>query len=120
MEQNVNYFLSFYQIDNFDKEKNIFFIYLLEKFLNKKNNFCQIYKLYIDQIYYILIIRKSLDYSEYIAKHIAINIKKIIDIICNIKEDEILEQILLNLNNILFKFHNFRLIYIILSLFIII
>ena len=28
MEQNVNYFLSFYQIDNFDKEKNIFFIFI--------------------------------------------------------------------------------------------
>ena len=40
-----------------------------------------------------------MDYPEYIAKHIAINIKKIIDIICNIKEDEILEQILLNLKN---------------------
>ena len=102
MEQNINYFLSFYQLDINDKQKKFFFILiflLLKKHLNKKNNSCQIYKLYIDQIYYILIIRKRLDYPELIAKYITINIKKLIDIICGINDDKIIKKILLDLKS---------------------
>ena len=96
-QPNINYFFCFYQILEFDKDKNIFLILiylLMKKYLISKNS--EIYKIYIDKIYYILIMRKSLDYPEYMAKHTSINIKKLIEIICN-KSDKILKKILLEL-----------------------
>ena len=98
-EHFINYFISFYQILDFDKEKKIFLllIYLLfKKHLN--NNTCKVYKIFIDEIYYILILRKSFDYPEYMAKNISLNIKKLIDI-CNNKSDKDLIQILLDLKS---------------------
>ena len=96
---NINYFISFYQIIEFDGKKNIFLILiylLMKKHLSTKH--CEINKIFIDEIYYIVIIRKSLDYPEYMAKHVSNNIKKLIDIICN-KPDKNLKNILLNLKN---------------------
>ena len=100
METNINYFLSFFQILEIDKEKLIFLILIyliLKKYLSSDS--CKIYFIYIDEIYYILIIRKSFDSPEYMAKHISLNIKQIIDIICKDKQDKILKQILLNFND---------------------
>ena len=102
-EMHINYFISFYQILDLENNKKVFLflIYLLlKKHLNSEN--CKIYKIYIDQIFYILIIRKSLDYPEYMAKHVSLNIKKLIDIICFDKDndDNNLKQILLNLKQI--------------------
>ena len=100
METNINYFLSFFQILEFNKEKLIFLILIyliLKKHLSSDS--CKIHIIYIDEIYYILIIRKSFDFPEYMAKHTLLNIKKIIDIICKDKQDKILKQILLNLND---------------------
>ena len=98
MENNINYFLSFYQILEFDKEQKIFLILiylLLKKHLSSE--ICEIHKIYIDEIYYILIIRKSFDYPEYMAKNISMNIKQLIDIICDDKKNKNLKQILLDL-----------------------
>ena len=98
MENNINYFLSFYQILEFDKEQKIFLILiylLLKKHLSSE--ICEIHKIYIDESYYILIIRKSFDYPEYMAKNISINIKQLIDIICDDKKNKNLKQILLDL-----------------------
>ena len=98
MENNINYFLSFYQILEFDKEQKIFLILiylLLKKHLSSE--ICEIHKIYIDESYYILIIRKSFDYPEYMAKNISMNIKQLIEIICNDKKNNNLKQILLDL-----------------------
>ena len=99
----INYFISFYQILDLENNKKVFLflIYLLlKKYLNSEN--CKVYKIYIDQIFYILILRKSLDYPEYMAKHVSLNLKKLIDIICYDKDndDNNLKQILLNLKQI--------------------
>ena len=94
-EENLNYYISSYQIIDFSEEKKIYilFIYLLfKKYLEK----CDVYKIYMDKMYYIVIIRKSFDCPELIAKHTFLNIKKLIDIICNKTRNEII-NILLNI-----------------------
>ena len=94
-EENLNYYISSYQIIDFSEEKKIYilFIYLLfKKYLEK----CDVYKIYMDKMYYIIIIRKSFDCPELIAKHTFLNIKKLIDIICNKTRNEII-NILLNI-----------------------
>ena len=103
LEHNINYYYSFFQILDFNKEKYIYLILiylLMKKNLNSRS--CTIHKIHIDEIYYISIIRKSFDYPELMAKHVTVNIKKLIDIICKINSDEsdnTLKQILLNLKN---------------------
>ena len=103
LEHNINYYYSFFQILDFNKEKYIYLILiylLMKKNLNSRS--CTIHKIHIDEIYYISIIRKSFDYPELMAKHVTVNIKKLIDIICKNNSDEsdnTLKQILLNLKN---------------------
>ena len=98
-EHFINYYISFYQIPNSDRKKYFFLILiylLIKKHLNMNN--CKVYIIFIDEIYYILILRKSFDYPEYMAKNISLNIKKLIDI-CNNKSDKDLIQILLDLKS---------------------
>jgi hypothetical protein len=98
-EHFINYYISFYQIPNSDRKKYFFLILiylLIKKHLNTNN--CKVYIIFIDEIYYILILRKSFDYPEYMAKNISLNIKKLIDI-CNNKSDKDLIQILLDLKS---------------------
>ena len=98
-EDNMCYYLSFYQINAFNKNKELFIIiiYILLKIYIPK---CTVYKIFTDNIYYLLIARKSFDNPEFSAKHISINIKKFIDIIFNKSNDE-LKLILLDNKEVL-------------------
>ena len=82
IEDNVSYYLSFYQLIDCDKQKELFIIiiYLLLKLYIPE---CEVYKIFTDNIYYLLIIRKNFDSPEDSALQVSINIKKFVDIIYN-------------------------------------
>ena len=92
-EDNTSYYLSFYQLNDYDKNKELFIIIiylLLKEYLPKG----EIYKIFTDNIYYILIINKSFDSPELVAKYIYTNIKYFVDIISNKKNLELKKIIL--------------------------
>ena len=55
---------------------------------------CEVYKIFTDKIYYILIMHSSFDNPEYSANYISINIKKFVDIISNKSNIELIKIIL--------------------------
>ena len=97
VEDNLNYYLSFYQLIDCDNNKELFIIiiYLLLKIYIPQ---CEIYKIFTDNIYYLLIFKKCFDNPEFSAKHITINIKKFVDIINN-KSNIELYKILLSIKD---------------------
>jgi len=107
IEDNLNYYLSFYQLIDFDNNKELFIIiiYLLLKIYIPQ---CKIYKIFTDNIYYLLIIRKSFDNPEYSAKHISINIKKFVDIILSKSNIELKKIILSVKDELKNEINNFK------------
>ena len=89
LEDNLNYYLTFYQIINFDDNNKELFITIIYILLKKYIPKCDIYKIFTDNIYYFLILRKSFDCPEYAAKHTTSNIKQFVDAICSKSNSEI-------------------------------
>ena len=83
-EDNVSYYISFYQLNDCDDYKELFIIIiylLLKEYLPR----VEVHRIFTDNIYYILIISKSFDNPELIAEYINKNIKNLVDIISNKK-----------------------------------
>ena len=89
LEDNLNYYLSFYQIINFDDNYKEIFVTIIYLLLKKCIPQCNIYKIFTDNIYYFLIIRKSFDCPEYAAKHTTNNIKQFVDLFYSKSNSEI-------------------------------
>ena len=89
LEDNLNYYLSFYQIISFEDSNKELFITIIYLLLKKYIPECDIYKIFTDNIYYFLIMRKSFDCPEFAAKHTTTNIKQFIDVICSKSNSEI-------------------------------
>ena len=93
IEDNINYFLAFYQFLKNENENFELFLILLFLLLRKN---LQTYKIFLekkDNFYYLLLINKGFYYCDYLAKEMNENIINFMEQIKNVQESELFEII---------------------------